>query len=116
LISPISPTIGGFDRQQPVGRGCERIGIANGRRKRVRRGRYWCAGCVSGGLDHHPTGLMAECLLLLMFDVTWEMLLLEGGCCLREVFEVCISLLLAVQCMMKKWVIMVDKDIYGIIV
>ena len=55
-------------------------GIANGRlRRRGRREMYLRADRVSGGLDRHPTGLTAEFLLLVMFVIV------EGGCCLREV-------------------------------
>jgi len=57
-------------------------GVANGRlRRRGRRERYWRAGGVSGGLDRHPTGLTAECLLLVMFAIV------EGGRCFRDVEE-----------------------------
>jgi len=58
----------------------DKSGIADGRlRRRDRREMYWHAGCVSGGLDRHPIGLTAEFLLLAMFVIV------EGGCCLREV-------------------------------
>ncbi|MCL2684586.1 MAG: hypothetical protein FWE55_05020, partial [Synergistaceae bacterium] len=57
-----------------------RSGIADGRlRRRGRREMYRRAGGVDGGLDRHPTGLTAEFLLLVMFVIV------EGGCCLREV-------------------------------
>ena len=42
---------------------------------------YRCAGCVSGGLNRHPIGLTAECLLLLLIVIA------EIGYCLREVVD-----------------------------
>jgi len=55
-------------------------GIVNGRlRGRGRREMYWRASGANGGLDRHPTGLTAEFSLLVMFVIV------EGGCCLREV-------------------------------
>ena len=54
-------------------------GIVNGRlRRRGHREMYWRAGGLSGGLDRHPIGLTAECLLLVMFICLGKLMFVGG--------------------------------------